>query len=208
MHVTCKFGVGGSPRGPPGVRENFCKPSRGGMCHVPCATNRPMTGTIVVPPFWRVEWFHAGPDPTSRSGAIPENAWTHIHPDWLTDWLTRPGQLFFTDPPVEIFVHRTFNANAFERSFTTILDDIMSSLSCSQHNYYHVKICKKKKWRNTQKKLFSSRVTTSLKLIPPKRKLYNFLLSANLLYSFPLKTNHSWNKGGGRLSCLGRFAPL
>ena len=51
------------------------------MCHVPCATNRLMTGTIVVPAFWRVEWCHAGPDRTSRSGAIPENAWTHI----LTD---------------------------------------------------------------------------------------------------------------------------
>ena len=35
------------------------------------------------------------------------------------------GQLcaFFTDPPVEIFVHRTFNAKAFERSFTTILEN-------------------------------------------------------------------------------------
>ena len=30
--------------------------------------------------------------------------------------------VFFTDPPEEIFVHRTFNAKAFERSFTTILD--------------------------------------------------------------------------------------
>ena len=48
---------------------------------MPCATNRLMTGTIVVPAFWRVEWCHAGPDRTSRSGAIPENAWTHI----LTD---------------------------------------------------------------------------------------------------------------------------
>ena len=45
------------------------------------------------------------------------------HTDWLTDWPTNTsGQLFFTDPPVEIFVHRTFNAKAFERSFTTILD--------------------------------------------------------------------------------------
>ena len=27
---------------------------------------------------------------------------------------------------------------------------------CSQHNYYHVKICKKKKkWRKTQKTIFS-----------------------------------------------------
>ena len=74
-----------------------------------------MAGTIVVPAFWRVEWCHAGPDRTSRSGAIPENAWTHIQTN-------TSGQLFFTDPPVEIFVHRTFNAKAFERSFTTILD--------------------------------------------------------------------------------------
>ena len=66
---------------PVGLFENYCKPLRGGMCHVPCATNRLMTGTIVVPAFWRVEWCHAGPDRTSRSGAIPENAWTHI----LTD---------------------------------------------------------------------------------------------------------------------------
>ena len=43
--------------------------------------------------------------------------------DTHTDWPTNTsGQLFFTDPPVEIFVHRTFNAKAFERSFTTILD--------------------------------------------------------------------------------------
>ena len=42
--------------------------------------------------------------------------------DTHTDRQTRPGQLFFTDPPEEIFVHRTFNAKAFERSFTTILD--------------------------------------------------------------------------------------
>ena len=113
---------------PPGARENFCKLSRGGMCHVPCATNRPMTGTIVVPAFRCVGWCHAGSDRTSRSGAIPENSWTHIHPDWLTDWLTNTsGQLFFTDPPKEIFVHRTFNAKAFERSFTTILDNIGKS---------------------------------------------------------------------------------
>ena len=60
------------------------------MCHVPCATNRLMAGTIVVPAFWRVEWCHAGPDRTSRSGAIPENAWTHI----LTDRQTRPANYF------------------------------------------------------------------------------------------------------------------
>ena len=41
------------------------------------------------------------------------------HTDWLTDWQTRPANYFFTDPPVEIFVHRTFDAEAFERSFTT-----------------------------------------------------------------------------------------
>ena len=75
---------------PPGARENLCKPSRGGMCHVPCATNRPMIGTIVVPAFRCVEWCHAGPDQTSRSGAIPGNAWTHIHPDWQT----RPANYF------------------------------------------------------------------------------------------------------------------
>ena len=66
---------------PVGLFENYCKPLRSGMCHVPCATNRLMAGTIVVPAFWRVEWCHAGPDRSSRSGAIPENAWTHI----LTD---------------------------------------------------------------------------------------------------------------------------
>ena len=60
------------------------------MCHVPCATNRLMAGTIVVPAFWRVEWCHSGPDRTIRSGAIPENAWTHI----LTDRQTRPANYF------------------------------------------------------------------------------------------------------------------
>ena len=73
------------------------------MCHVPCATNRLMTGIIVV---------HRSHTP-----------WLT---DWLTDWQTRLGQLFFTDPPEEIFVHRTFNAEAFERSFTTIFDYIWS----------------------------------------------------------------------------------
>ena len=75
---------------PVGLFENYCKPLRGGMCHVPCATNRLMAGTIVVPAFGRVEWCHAGPDRTSRSGAIPENAWTHI----LTDRQTRPANYF------------------------------------------------------------------------------------------------------------------
>ena len=79
---------------PVGLFENYCKPLRGGMCHVPCATNRLMAGTIVVPAFWRVEWCHAGPDRTSRSGAIPENAWTHILTDWLTDRQTRPANYF------------------------------------------------------------------------------------------------------------------
>ena len=79
---------------PVGLFENYCKPLRGGMCHVPCATNRLMSGTIVVPAFWRVEWCHAGPDRTIRSGAIPENAWTHILTDWLTDRQTRPANYF------------------------------------------------------------------------------------------------------------------
>ena len=57
---------------------------------MPCATNRLMAGTIVVPAFWRVEWCHSGPDRTIRSGAIPENAWTHI----LTDRQTRPANYF------------------------------------------------------------------------------------------------------------------
>ena len=56
-----------------------------------------MTGIIVVPAFWG---------------------------EYQTDRLTRSGQLFSTEPPEEIFVHRTFNAKAFERSFSTILDNV------------------------------------------------------------------------------------
>ena len=54
---------------------------------MPCATNRLITDTIVVPAFWRVEWCHAGPDRTSRSGAIPEML-EHTHTDRQTDRLT------------------------------------------------------------------------------------------------------------------------
>ena len=80
------------PVWPPGARDFFLQAFT--RRHVPCATSWLMTGTIVVPAFSRVEWCHAGPDQTSRSGAIPENAWTQI----LTDRQTWPGQLFFTDP--------------------------------------------------------------------------------------------------------------
>ena len=77
--MTCKFEISGPHRLTcRAVRKLLQAFTRR---HVPCATNRLMTGTIVVPAFWRVEWRHAGPDRTSRSGAIPENAWTHI----LTD---------------------------------------------------------------------------------------------------------------------------
>ena len=42
-------------------------------------------------------------------------------------WDQIPGSIFgihgHVCPPVEISVHRTFNAKAFERSFTTILDN-------------------------------------------------------------------------------------
>ena len=63
------------------VRFFFCKLSRGGTCHEPRAAGRPATGTIVVPAFRRVHRCHPGPDQTSRSGAVPGNAWTHSHTD-------------------------------------------------------------------------------------------------------------------------------
>ena len=43
------------------------------------AAGRPATGTILVPAFRRVHRCHPGPDRTSRSGAMPGNAWTHTH---------------------------------------------------------------------------------------------------------------------------------
>ena len=64
---------------PVGACDFFCKLSRGGTCHEPRAAGRPATGTIVVPAFRRVDRSHPGPDRTSRSGAVPGNAWTHRH---------------------------------------------------------------------------------------------------------------------------------
>ena len=49
------------------------------------AAGRPATGTNVVPAFRRVDRCHPGPDQTSRSGAIPENAWTHRQTHTLTN---------------------------------------------------------------------------------------------------------------------------
>ena len=46
---------------------------------MPHAAGRPATGTSVVPAFRRVDRCHPGPDRTSRSGAMPGNAWTHTH---------------------------------------------------------------------------------------------------------------------------------
>ena len=59
------------------------------------------------------------------------------------------------------------------------------------------------------KKQFPHRVTTSLKLLPRKKKTKNyFLRSTKWLSRFMFKPNHSWNKGGGRLTRHGRFASL
>ena len=49
------------------------------------AAGRPATGTILVPAFRRVHRCHPGPDRTSRSGAVPGNAWTHTHTHRQTD---------------------------------------------------------------------------------------------------------------------------
>ena len=43
---------------------------------MPCAADRPKTDTIIVPADRRVEWCLADLDRTSRSDAIPGNAWT------------------------------------------------------------------------------------------------------------------------------------
>ena len=69
---------------PVGACDFFCKLSRGGTCHEPRAAGRPATGTIVVPAFRRVHQCHPGPDRTSRSGAVPGNAWTHTQTDRQT----------------------------------------------------------------------------------------------------------------------------
>ena len=77
MRVTCEFGVGGAAHVTCRCVRFFCRPSRGGTCHVPRAADRPKTDTIIVPVDRRVEWCLAGLDRTSRSNAIPGNAWTH-----------------------------------------------------------------------------------------------------------------------------------
>ena len=74
------------PFDPQGREKNFGRPLRGGTCHGPRAAGRPATGTIAVPAFRRVDRCHPGPDRTSRSGAIPGNAWTHKQTD--TVWPT------------------------------------------------------------------------------------------------------------------------
>ena len=121
---------------------------------MPSATDRFSMGTIILLRSKHIDQCLSHSDQTSRSDVIREkannkdcanrnqhvpsatdwsfeNAWTHK----LTDWLTNTsGQLFFTDPPVEIFVHRTFHAKAFERSFNTILD---YRLLLTTSSFYH-----------------------------------------------------------------------
>ena len=131
--MTCKFGFGRSPRLTSRGSRKFLQAFT--RWHVPCAMCHQSThyrhhrrsavlARRMVPrrsrsdqPFWRY----------SRKSL-------NTHTDWLTNTY---GQLFFIDPPVEIFVHRTFNAKAFLRSFTTILDDWVGG-SCTyrvSHNW-------------------------------------------------------------------------
>ena len=44
------------------------------------------------------------------------------HTDRQTDTLTSLAQLFFSDPPEEIFDHNTFNAKALKPLLSTILN--------------------------------------------------------------------------------------
>ena len=62
-----------------GCSKIFGRPLRGCTCHVPRATGRPETGTIIVPAFQRVDRCRPRADRTSRSGAMPGSAWTHRH---------------------------------------------------------------------------------------------------------------------------------
>ena len=95
------------------------------MCHVPPIMT--MTGQINHDSWQATSSFRrfgasngATPFPWDQPFGRYSRKCLNTH--WLTDWQTRSGHLFFTDPPEEIFVHRTFNAKAFECSFTTILD--------------------------------------------------------------------------------------
>ena len=72
------------PFDPQGREKIFGSPLRGGTCHVPRTGDRPATGTIVVPAFRGVDRCHPGPNRTSRSGAMPGNAWTHRQTDTHT----------------------------------------------------------------------------------------------------------------------------
>ena len=107
---------------PVGLFENYCKPLRGGMCHVPPIDS--WQAPLSFRRFGASNGATPGPIGPAVRALFPKMiGHTHWLTGWLTDWQTRPGQLFFTYPPEEIFVHRTFNAKAFERSFTTILDE-------------------------------------------------------------------------------------
>ena len=101
--VTCEFGLCDSHRLTSRGAQKFLvdlHAAARAKCHVPPID--PRQAPSVVPAFRRVHRCHPGPDRTSRSGAIPGNAWTHRQ----TDSQTPAAQLFFADPPEEIFVHK------------------------------------------------------------------------------------------------------
>ena len=80
--VTCEFGFSSCPRLTSRGARKFLVDlyaAARATCNVP--PFRPATGTNVVPAFRCVHRCHPGPDRTSRSGAIPGNAWTHRQTD-------------------------------------------------------------------------------------------------------------------------------
>ena len=78
--VTCEFGFSDSPRLTSRGARKFLVDlyaAARATCHLPAIDLRP--APIAVPAFRCVHRCHPGPDRTSRSGAIPGNAWTHRH---------------------------------------------------------------------------------------------------------------------------------
>ena len=93
----------------------LCKGPGDGTWHVARGTERPATGTIVVPAFRRIERCRSRPDRPSRRACRPANAWTDTHTDRLTN---RRRPTFFQRPPRGNFR----KLKLFELQFSPILN--------------------------------------------------------------------------------------
>ena len=91
----------------------FCKGFRDRAWHAPRAKDRSAAGTIVFPPFRRIEPTFTRLNWTSRSGSRCENAWTYVYTN-----ISSPT--FFQRPTRGILGHKAFKAKA--PSYSTSLN--------------------------------------------------------------------------------------